>query len=113
MSSPQTQFGSLASYQKGGVEVINDDPKHYVFSNVFEVASKFKPYERVAVGKDLRYVIEAVRAEGNSPWYSATHDESVVIMDGEVEIHFIKPDPAQVPPGKKRAGKVAGEPKCT
>jgi len=68
MSSPQTQFGSLASYQKGGVEVINDDPKHYVFSNVFEVASKFGPYERVAVGKNLRYVIEAVRAEGNSPW---------------------------------------------
>ncbi len=69
MSSPQTQFGSLDNYQKGGVEVINDDPKHYVFSNVFEVAGKFKPYERVAVGKNLRYVIEAVRAEGNSPWY--------------------------------------------
>ena len=43
MSSPQTQFGSLASYQKGGVEVINDDPKHYVYSNVFEVVGKAKP----------------------------------------------------------------------
>ena len=111
MSSPQTQFGSLASYQKGGVEVINDDPKHYVFSNVFEVASKFGPYERVAVGKNLRYVIEAVRAEGTSPWYSANHDESVVIMDGEVEIHYIKPDSAQVPAGKEGAVKLASEPK--
>ena len=111
MSSPQTQFGSLDNYQKGGVEVINDDAKHYVFSNVFEVASKFKPYERVAVGKNLRYVIEAVRAEGNSPWYSANHDESVVIMDGEVEIHFVKPDSSQVPAGKEGAVKLASEPK--
>jgi len=111
MSSPQTQFGSLNNYKKGGVEVINDDPKHYVFSNVFEVASKFGPYERVAVGKNLRYVIEAVRAEGNSPWYSANHDESVVIMDGEVEIHYIKPDQPQVAKGKEGAVKLASEPK--
>ena len=36
----QTVFGSLNNYEKGGVQVIDDDPKHYVFSNVFEVASK-------------------------------------------------------------------------
>lgn len=111
MSSPQTYFGSLENFQKGGVEVINDDPKHYVFSNVFEVASKFKPYERVAVGKNLRYVIEAARAEGSSPWYGASHDESVVVMDGEVEVHYIKPDQPQVPAGKEGAVKLAGEPK--
>ena len=40
MSGIQTKFGSMKSYEKGRVEVINDDPKHYVFSNVFEVASK-------------------------------------------------------------------------
>ena len=51
MSSPQTQFGSLDNYQKGGVEVINDDAKHYVFSNVFEVASKFKPYDDWGLNK--------------------------------------------------------------
>ena len=33
-----TRFGSLASYDKGGIEVIDDDPRHYVFSNMFEVA---------------------------------------------------------------------------
>ena len=111
MSSPQTVFGSLENYSKGGVEVINDDPKHYVFSNIFEVANKSKPYERVAVGRNLRYVIEAVRAEGDSPWYSANHDESAVVMDGEVEVHFIKPDQAQVPAGKEGAVKLAAEPK--
>jgi hypothetical protein len=111
MSSPQTQFGSLNHYEKGGVTVINDDPKHYVFSNVFEVASKSKPYERVAVGKNLRYVIEAARAEGNSPWYGANHDESAVVMDGEVEVHFIKPDQPQVPAGKEGAVKLTVEPK--
>ncbi|HYR84850.1 MAG TPA: hydroxyquinol 1,2-dioxygenase, partial [Terriglobia bacterium] len=59
MSKYHTVFGSLEHYEKGGVEVIDDDPRHYVFSNVFEVASKSKPYERVCVGKNLRYVIEA------------------------------------------------------
>ena len=110
MSSPQTKFGSLSHYEKGGVEIINDDPKHYVFSNIFEVASKFGPYERVAVGINLKYVIEATRAEGTSPWFSANHDESVMIMDGQVEIHFVKPDTAQVAAGKEGAVKLAAEP---
>ena len=59
-----TRFGSLAHYEKGGVEVINDDARNYVFSNLFEVASKSKPYEKVAVGKNIEYVIEAIRTEG-------------------------------------------------
>ena len=87
-----TQFGSLASYRKGGVSVVDDDPKHYVFSNVFEVASNSRPYEKVAVGMNLDYVIEALRAEGDSPWFAAPHDETALIMDGEVEVHLIKPD---------------------
>ena len=33
-----TKFGSLANYQKGTVEIIDDDAAHYVFSNMFEVA---------------------------------------------------------------------------
>ena len=37
-SKPGTRFGSLERYEKGGVEVINDDARNYVFSNVFEVA---------------------------------------------------------------------------
>src|SRR6266850_1579190 len=96
MSKYHTVFGSL---------------EHYVFSNVFEVASKSKPYERVCVGKNLRYVIEAVRAEGNSPWYAAAHDEAALIMDGEVEVHLIKPDQPLVPESKEGAVELNGEPK--
>ncbi len=111
MSGTPTYFGSLNNYQKGGVQVINDDPKSYAFSNVFEVASKSKPYERVAVGKNLKYVIEAVRAEGDSPWYSCNHDEAALIMDGEVEIHYVKPDQPAVAAGKEGAIKLSAEPK--
>ena len=70
MSNKPTVFGSMKSYEKGRVEVINDDPKHYVFSNVFEVASKSKPYEKVAVAQNLKYVVEALRTEGVSPWFA-------------------------------------------
>jgi hypothetical protein len=111
MSAYHTEFGSLNNYEKGGVEVINDDPKHYVFSNVFEVASKSKPYEKVAVGKNLQYVLEAVRAEGTSPWFAADHDEAALVMDGEVEIHLIKPDERVVPEGKEGSVRLSGEPK--
>jgi hypothetical protein len=86
-----TRFGSLDNYEKGGVQVISDDPRNYVFSNIFEVASRAQPYEKVAVGKNLKYVLEAVRAEGPSPWYSASHDEAAIVMDGEVEIRLVKP----------------------
>jgi hypothetical protein len=85
-----TRFGSLKNYEKGGVQVINDDPHNYAFSNIFEVASRAEPYEKVAVGKNLKYVLEAIRAEGSSPWYSASHDEAAVVMDGEVEIRLVK-----------------------
>ena len=86
----QTRFGSLENFEKGGLEVINDDAKNYVFSNIYEVASKAEPYEKIAVGKNLKYVLEAVRAEGTSPWYTASHDESAIVMDGEVEIRLVK-----------------------
>jgi hypothetical protein len=92
MEGVVTQFGSLRDYRKGGVEIIDDNPKNYVFSNVFDVAAKSAPYERVAVGKNLEYVIEVARAEGVSGWYSCAHDEFVLCMDGEVEVHLIKLD---------------------
>src|SRR5208337_4132982 len=85
-----TVFGSLADYQKGDLEIINDNAKYYTFSNVFEVASKSKPYEKVAVAKNLEYVIEAVRAEGSSSWYAAAHDEFVVVMDGDIEVELVQ-----------------------
>jgi len=51
MSDFVTRFGSLDNYEKGHIEIINDNPKNYAFSNVFEVASGAKPYEKIAVAK--------------------------------------------------------------
>jgi len=72
--SYRTVFGSLSEYEKGGVQVIDANPKHYVFSNVFDVASKSKAYERIAVAKNLRFVLEVARADVLSPWYTASDD---------------------------------------
>jgi hypothetical protein len=87
-----TEFGSIHSYRKGGVQPIQDDPRKYVFSNIFEVAARSAPYERVVVGKNFEYVIEVARAEGDSPWYTAAHDEFALCMDGSVEVHLVKLD---------------------
>jgi hypothetical protein len=108
-----TVLGSLSSYEKGHIEIINDNPKYYVFSNVFEVASKAKPFEKVAVAKNLEYVIEAIRAEGASRWMACSHDEFVVVMDGEVEVEYVKLDNAETvaPAGKEGTVAVQGEPK--
>jgi hypothetical protein len=88
MTAYRTVFGSIDKYEKGTMEIINDDPKHYVYSNIFEVVGKAKPYEKVAVAKNLEYVIEAIRAEGRSRWMTCAHDEFVVVMDGEVEVEL-------------------------
>ena len=71
-----TRFGSLDNYEKGRVEVIDDEPHHYAFSNVFETASRSKPYEKVAVGKNRQYVLEAIgprapRTGGPAPMTSS------------------------------------------
>jgi hypothetical protein len=87
----QTWLGSLDSYRKGSIEIIKGKPEHYAMSNVFEVASHAAPYEKIVVGKNLKYVIETLRAEGASPWFTASHDEFCVVMDGEIDVHFIKP----------------------
>ncbi|WP_225034054.1 hydroxyquinol 1,2-dioxygenase [Paraburkholderia sp. XV] len=87
----QTWLGSLDNYRKGSIEIIEGKPEHYAMSNVFEVASHAAPYEKIVVGKNLKYVIETLRAEGVSPWFTASHDEFCVVMDGEIDVHFIKP----------------------
>ena len=97
-----TRFGSLEHYETGGVEVINDDARHYVFSNIFEVASKSRPFEKVAVGKNIEYVIEAIRAEGTSQWRAPAQDEFALVMDGEVEIRLLKLDNPEVVPAGTR-----------
>ena len=105
-----TKVASLASYDKGTIEV-NDDLKHYAFSNIFEVASKSKPYERVMVASNLEYCAEAVRAEGTSSWYTAPHDEFAIVMDGEIEFTFFQLTDAEQPKHKAGAAKLTAEPK--
>jgi hypothetical protein len=109
----ETQFGSLDRYQKGGVQVIDDDVKHYAFSNCFEIASRAKPYERVVFGQNQIYVLEALRAEGDSPWYTCAHDEFALVMDGEVEVHLVKLGSEQTVPDAEHNGAVLvkGEPR--
>lgn len=112
MNAYQTVFGSIEAYEKGGIEIVNDSPRNYVFSNIFEVAAEAKPYERIAVAKNFEYVIEVARAEGTSPWYTAAHDEFALAMDHEVEIHLVKLDDPDrhVSPDSEGAHRLAGMP---
>ena len=107
----RTVFGSLKQFEKGGIQIIRDDPGNYAFSNVFEVASRARPWEKVAVARNMEYVLEAVRAEGTSPWYAAAHDEFALVMDGAVEVCLRQlEDPARVPAGTRGTTLLAGEP---
>ena len=108
-----TCFGSLNCYEKGRVEPITDDVRHYAFSNCFEIANRSKPYEKVVFGQNQIYVLEVLRTEGVSPWYTCAHDEFALCMDGEVEIRLIKLDAEQTvkDPEKNGSVQVAGEPK--
>jgi hypothetical protein len=103
MAQAPTNFGSLDDFQKGGVEIITGDVRHFVFSNIFEVASRAAPYERVVVGKNLNYVQEVMRAEGVSPWMACSHDEFALCMDGEVTVEFVK---LKAPPAAEREGAI-------
>ncbi len=101
-----TQFGSLKHFEKGRVENISDNVKHYAFSNCFDIASRSRPYEKVVFGQNQIYVLETLRAEGNSPWYTCAHDEFALSMDGEVEIHLVKLNAAQTVQDENKNGAV-------
>ena len=111
MTTYTTKFGSLASNERGTLDIIDDDPKRYVYSNMFEVARTSKPYEKVAVAKNIEYVLEVLRAEGTSGWRTAAHDEFALVMDGEVEVRLVKlDDPSIVAPDKEGSIALPGEP---
>ena len=110
MSAYVTRFGSLESYEKGGIQIINDDPKHFVFSNIFEVANGARPYEKVAVAKNTKYVVEAVRTDGTSGWRTCAHDEFVTVLDGEVKVELVKLDVPAVAADKEGSVALPGEP---
>jgi hypothetical protein len=106
-----TKLGSLENYERGVLEIVDDDPKRYTYSNMFDVASNSKPYEKVAVAKNMEYVLEVIRAEGTSEWRTAAHDEFALVTDGEVEVRLIKlDDPSVVPPDKEGSIALSGEP---
>lgn len=111
--SYQTKFGSLDHFEKGQVQAIDDDVRHYAFSNCFDIASKSKPYERVVFGQNQIYVLECARAEGHSPWYTCAHDEFALVMDGDIEVHLVQLGAEQVVPDPEHEGAVLvkGEPK--
>lgn len=108
----KTKFGSLESYEKGGVQVINDNVKNYAFSNCFEIANNSRPYEKVVFGINQIYVLEVLRSEGVSPWYTCAHDEFALCMDKDVDIHLVKLDAAQQIKDAEKNGAVLvqGEP---
>lgn len=110
MTNYKTVFAGLDHYEKGGVEVINDDPKNYVFSNMFDVANRSKPWEKVAIGKNLEYVVECIRAEGVSEWRVTPHDEFALVVDGEVVIDLIDPSASLVDPSASGSRALPGEP---
>ncbi len=104
-----THVGSLDSYEKGTIKV-NDDLRHYAFSNIFEVANNSQPFERVAVVKNIEYVAEVMKVEGESGWYAAPHDEFAIVMDGEIEFIFKKLDDNEIPDHEGGAVQLEGEP---
>lgn len=113
MSQYTTYFASLDHYDKGGVQVIDDDPKHYAFSNIFEVAKHATPYEKVAVAQNMEYVLEAIRAEGPSAWRATPHDEFALVMDGEVTVELLDPATPQVDPDAQGSIGLDGQPEGT
>jgi hypothetical protein len=109
-TSYTTEFGSLNAFAKGGIEIIDDNPKNYAFSNIFEVAGSSRPWEKVAVGKNMEYVLEVIRAEGTSEWRTCAHDEFPLVMDGEVTIELVRLERPAVPADKAGSVRLAGEP---
>jgi hypothetical protein len=106
MAEYVTRFASLDDFTKGSLEIIDDDPKSYTYSNMFEVASNATPWEQIAVAKNMEYVLAAVRAEGTSGWRICSHDEFAILMDGEVEFRFLKPDDTSIVPADDKEGSV-------
>ncbi len=102
-----TRFASTTDFLKGGVEIVRDErAPRYIFSNLFEVAAKSAPWARVVVARNLEFTIECVRAEGDSPWFLCGHVESALVMQGEVEIHSLRPQDRTLVPATDRPGAV-------
>jgi homogentisate 1,2-dioxygenase len=67
---------------------------------------------RVVVALNLGYVVETLRAEGQSPRFAASHDEFAMVLDGKVRVDLVKhADPDKlVAPDNQGAVRFPGEP---
>jgi len=93
--------GSMAQHEKGGVDIVDprESVRRYVYSNVYEIGARARPYEKLAVAKNGPYVVECIVAERVMPqWHLQPHDEFLVCLEGEVRIDFIEPR-TELPPG--------------
>ena len=60
------------------------------FAAMAVMASAAQRPEKVAVGKNMKYVLEVLRAEGTSEWRSAAHDEFALVVDGTVTVELVR-----------------------
>ena len=105
--SAKTVFATTDNYNKGGVEITGkEDPAHYLFSNMFEVAASAAAWERIVVAKNLEFTIEVMRAEGDSPWFICSHDETALLVQGNCSMHFLKPNDSGLVPAEDKDGAV-------
>ena len=105
--SANTVFATTDHYVKGGVEITGkEDPSHYLFSNMFEVAANAAPWERIVVAKNLEFTIECMRAEGLSPWFVCAHDETALLMQGKMTTRFVQPSDASLLPAADKDGAI-------
>ncbi|MEM9609648.1 MAG: hydroxyquinol 1,2-dioxygenase [Actinomycetota bacterium] len=77
---------------------------------MFEVAATSAPWEKVAVGKNMEYVLEVIRAEGTSEWRVTPHDEFALVVDGEVTVELLDPEAQLVDPDASGSIAIDGEP---
>ncbi|MFZ1063304.1 MAG: hypothetical protein WAN30_07520 [Acidimicrobiales bacterium] len=77
---------------------------------MFDVASQSQPWEKVAIARNQEYVLEAIRAEGTSPWRVTPHDEFALVVDGEVVIDLLDPDENLIEPSSSGSISVSGDP---
>jgi hypothetical protein len=92
----------MSHYEKGGVDIVDpqEKVKRYVYSNVYEIGARARPYEKIAVAKNGSYVVECIAAEGMMPhWRLESHDEFLLCLEGEVRVDFIEPR-VELPTGK-------------
>ena len=110
----QTQFGSLDRLRQGRRA---DDLRRRQELRVLQLLSRSRARasrtRRSCFGQNQIYVLECLRADGASPWYTCAHDEFALVMDGEVEIHLVKLQGEQIVPDAEHNGAVLvkGEPK--